>query len=432
MNITRLHAREILDSRANPTVEVEVSTKFLGRVITARESVPSGASVGTHEAVELRDKETRYHGKGVLNACANVNTKIAKKVVGMNPTFQEEIDQTLIELDGTGNKSSLGANATLGVSLACAKLAAQVREIPLYEHISELYEHAGKFRKRIPIPFCNIINGGVHADTHLSFQEFMLVPFGKSYRDSIRMVSEVYHELKSLIAKKYGKVATHVGDEGGFAPDIKSNKDALELLSKATEETGYKRKIAFAMDAAASEFYTEKRNVAKYFVDGKFISASKLQDYYNELVGQYKVVSIEDPFAQDNFDEWASFKESRKRSRLQIVGDDLLCTNVHRMEQALHHKACNALLLKMNQIGTVTESLEAARQSFNYKWHTMVSHRSGETEDSFIADLAIGIGSGQIKTGAPARGERTAKHNQLMRIEEELKGARYAGKSGKI
>ncbi|MBI5398132.1 phosphopyruvate hydratase [Candidatus Woesearchaeota archaeon] len=410
--IQNIHAREILDSRGNPTVEVDISTK----THSARAAVPSGASTGIHEALELRDKEKRYIGQGVQKAVANINTKIRKLLVGHDCRRQADIDAEMRDLDGTKNKKSLGANAILGVSLAAAALSAKAQEKPLYSTLG------GK--NVLPIPCMNVINGGVHAQTRLQFQEFMVCPKGKSFADSVRIGSEVYHILKELIKKKYGVSAIHVGDEGGFAPDLSSVEDALYLLMRAATKAGYAKNIRFAIDAASSEFYN--KNTGKYFVDGKWWSKEKLTDFYDYLMKTYPIFSIEDPFEQDDFLPYPKLTAAAKRRGVQIVGDDLLVTNPDRIRLAQSKKLCNALLLKVNQIGTLTEAIQAARLSMDNGWHVMVSHRSGETEDNFIADLVVGLGTGQIKSGAPCRGERTAKYNQLLRIEEQLGSkARY-------
>ncbi len=406
-NISKVRAREVLDSRGNPTVEVVLTA---GK-ISASAIVPSGASTGKHEAVELRDGGKRFLGKGVSKAVDNVNKIIARKLKGIDCRKQEKIDEIMISLDGTENKSSLGANAILGVSLASARAGAIASKKTLYKHIGEL---SGNKKFIIPVPFCNVINGGKHAGSNLKFQEFMLVPSGfKSFREAIAGVSETYHCLKEIISAAYGKSSVNVGDEGGFAPNLGNPEQALVLMENAVEKAGYKGKIKFAMDVAASEFFKEG-----YYDAGKIYRPGELLDYYLGLVKKYNIISIEDPFDQDDFD---GFAELRKKSGIQIVGDDLLVTNIHRIKTAVDKKACNCLLLKVNQIGTLTEAIAAANLSFKNKWKVMVSHRSGETEDSFIADLAVGLGCGQIKCGAPARGERTAKFNQIIRLEDEFK-----------
>ena len=417
--ITAVIAREILDSRGNPTVEVEVYTP----VSMGRAAVPSGASTGTHEAVELRDGGKRYHGKGVRRAVENVNKIIAPEIIGMDVTWQRDIDTLMIELDGTENKSNLGANAILGVSLAVAKAAANALGLPLYQYIGGTNAYV------MPVPMSNVINGGVHAGNELDFQEFMIMPVGAdSFREGIRWVSETYHTLKKVIAEKYGKNAVNVGDEGGFAPPLKEPSEALDLLTEAIEETGYKvgDEIAFALDPASSEFFDEK--LGKYVVAGKEYDRGELLELYKELVSSYPIVSIEDPFHEE---DWEGFVEITKElgRKIQIVGDDLFVTNPKRIRKGIELEAANALLLKVNQIGTLSEAIDAAYTAFRAGYGVVVSHRSGETEDSTIADLAVAINAGQIKTGAPARSDRTAKYNQLIRIEEELEGiAFYPGR----
>jgi len=406
-----IRAREVLDSRGNPTVEVIVNTQ--GSSGTA--IVPSGASTGIYEALELRDKIKRYNQKGVLKAVGNVNKIINSKLKGMDVTDQFKIDQTMIELDKTENKSKLGANAILGVSLAVSRAASNSTNQPLYQYISKLFSSIYKSNKKltIPIPFCNVINGGVHAGNDLKMQEFMIVPTGfRSYEKAVQAVVETYHLLKTVIEKRYGKNATNVGDEGGFAPPISTAKQALALITKAIQQAGYQGKIKIAMDPAASEFF----NKGIYSLDKQYDS-KMLTRVYSDLVRLFDIISIEDPFDQDDFD---AYENIMLKTKVQIVGDDLLVTNPTRIAYAIQHKLCNALLLKVNQIGTLAESLHAAKLSMENGWKVMVSHRSGETEDSFIADLAVGIGSGQIKIGAPCRSDRTAKYNQLLRISEEL------------
>ncbi|GAB6136623.1 phosphopyruvate hydratase [Thermococcus prieurii] len=417
--ITAVIAREILDSRGNPTVEVEVYTP----VSMGRAAVPSGASTGTHEAVELRDGGKRYHGKGVKRAVENVNKIIAPEIIGMDVTWQRDIDTLMIELDGTENKSNLGANAILGVSLAVAKAAANALGLPLYQYIGGTNAYV------MPVPMSNVINGGVHAGNELDFQEFMIMPVGAdSFREGIRWVSETYHTLKKVIAEKYGKNAVNVGDEGGFAPPLKEPSEALDLLTEAIEETGYKvgDEIAFALDPASSEFYDEK--LGKYVVGGKEYDRGELLELYRELVSKYPIVSLEDPFHEE---DWEGFVEITKElgRKIQIVGDDIFVTNPKRIRKAIELGAANALLLKVNQIGTLSEAIDAAYTAYRAGYGVVVSHRSGETDDPFIADLAVAINAGQIKTGAPARMDRNAKYNQLIRIEEELEGiAYYPGK----
>lgn len=406
--ITKVTAREVLDSRGNPTVEVVL----VAGGICASAIVPSGASTGKHEAVELRDGGKRFLGKGVSQAVDNVNSKIAKAVMGRDCTRQQEIDRSMVELDGTPNKSVLGANAILGVSLAAARASSILAGVPLHKTIANL---AASKKVALPTPFCNVINGGKHAGTSLKVQEFMIVPKASTFKEAITIVSETYHVLKGIIAKVHGKAATNVGDEGGFAPSLKSAEDALILLERAATEAGYKEKIRFAIDAAASEFYNKGSYEAE---GGKSYTAHELVDYYMNLIDSFKIVSVEDPFDQEDFE---SFAELTKKAGIQIVGDDLLVTSISRLKTGIDKKSCNCLLLKVNQIGTLTESIAAAKLATQNKWGVMVSHRSGETEDAFIADLATGLGTGQLKAGAPARAERTAKYNQLIRLEEDFR-----------
>ncbi|KAJ3216227.1 phosphopyruvate hydratase [Clydaea vesicula] len=427
MAIHKVFARQIFDSRGNPTVEVEVTTdKGIFRA-----AVPSGASTGVHEALELRDNDTSaYMGKGVQTACANVNNIVAPALVkeNLDVTNQEAVDQFLLDLDGTKNKAKLGANAILGVSMAVCRAGAAEKNVPLYQHIGDLSGNSSPFV--LPVPAFNVINGGSHAGNKLAMQEFMILPTGASnFSEAMKIGSEVYHHLKSVIKKKYGQDATNVGDEGGFAPNIQDNKEGLDLLVAAISKAGYTDKVKIGMDVAASEFYKE----GKYdlnFKDAnsdksKWLSGEALADLYKSFVKDYPIVSIEDPFDQDDFD---SYNKLTKAVSIQIVGDDLTVTNPERIQMAIDQKACNGLLLKVNQIGTVTESIKAAKLSQSDGWGVMVSHRSGETEDTFIADLVVGLKTGQIKTGAPCRSERLAKYNQLLRIEEEL-GSKsvYAG-----
>ncbi|WP_048151719.1 phosphopyruvate hydratase [Palaeococcus ferrophilus] len=417
--ITGVYAREILDSRGNPTIEVDVYTP----VSMGRAAVPSGASTGTHEALELRDGGERFHGKGVRRAVENVNKIIAPEIVGMDVTLQRDIDTLMLELDGTENKSNLGANAMLGVSLAVAKAAAEALAMPLYRYIGGTNAYV------MPVPMSNVINGGVHAGNELDFQEFMIMPVGAdSFREGIRWVSETYHVLKKVIGEKYGKNAVNVGDEGGFAPPMKEVTEPLDVLIKAIEEAGYKPgdEIAFALDAASSEFFYP--DIGKYVVNGKEYTSGELLELYKELVNTYPVVSIEDPFHEE---DWEGFVMITKElgNKVQIVGDDLFVTNPKRIRKGIEMGAANALLLKVNQIGTLSEAIDAAYTSFRAGYGVVVSHRSGETEDATIADLAVALNAGQIKTGAPARSDRNAKYNQLIRIEEELEGiALYPGK----
>lgn len=428
-SITGVHAREIIDSRGNPTLEVDLTTEK-GMF---RASVPSGASTGIHEAHELRDGGKRYSGKGVLTACNNVNTVLFDAVKGMDPTKQREIDDVMIKLDGTDKKSKLGANAILGVSLAVAKAGAGANGIPLYKHFANL---AGNKDLVLPVPSFNVINGGSHAGNRLAFQEFMVLPVGaQSFTEAMVMGCEVYAKLKSVIKKKYGQDACNVGDEGGFAPSIQSNYEGIDLLMEAIKQAGYEKEVKIGMDVAASEFFIP--DGSKYNLDFKsdafdpkmVMTGEELANLYIDLANKYPVVSIEDPFDQD---DWASYSKFTAAigEKVQVVGDDLLCTQTKRIETASASKACNALLLKVNQIGTISESIDAVKMSKQNGWGVMTSHRSGETEDSYIADLAVGLCTGQIKTGAPCRSERLSKYNQLLRIEEELgTSAVYAGNS---
>ncbi|KAK1796591.1 hypothetical protein P4O66_009619 [Electrophorus voltai] len=427
MSILKIQAREIFDSRGNPTVEVDLYTdKGLFRA-----AVPSGASTGIYEALELRDNDkSKYLGKGVSKAVEHVNQTIAPALIaqGIPVVEQEKIDQFMLELDGTDNKSKFGANAILGVSLAVCKAGAAEKGVPLYRHIADL---AGKPEVILPVPAFNVINGGSHAGNKLAMQEFMILPVGaNSFKEAMRIGAEVYHNLKNVIKEKYGKDATNVGDEGGFAPNILENKEALELLKNAISKAGYTDEVVIGMDVAASEFYRD----GKYDLDFKspddpsrYINSDELAELYKSFVQEYPVVSIEDPFDQDDWGAWTSFTDS---TDIQVVGDDLTVTNPKRISKAVDEKACNCLLLKVNQIGSVTESLKACTMAQSSGWGVMVSHRSGETEDTFIADLVVGLCTGQIKTGAPCRSERLAKYNQILRIEEELGDeARFAGRS---
>ncbi|MBI2657436.1 phosphopyruvate hydratase [Candidatus Woesearchaeota archaeon] len=410
--IKKVTAREVLDSRGSPTIEVCLAT----RSCCAKSIVPSGASTGIHEALELRDNDKRRHsGKGVLKAVSNVNKIIAKKLIGLDCRRQGEIDNFLIELDGTENKSRLGANALLGASMAVCKAGAICSNNTLYGHIQGL---SNSKKLILPVPQMNVINSGKHAGVDNDIQEHMIMPTGfKNFNDALRAGVETYHALKNILKRKYGAKAILLGDEGGFAPPIEDIGERLELLMKAIGESGYSGKIKLALDCAASEFYDEKND--KYNIMGKGYSKGGLTDFYRNLAGKFPIISIEDGFAQDDWEGWQLFNKELG-NKIQIVGDDLLVTNIGRIRTALERKACNALLLKVNQIGTVTESIDAANLSFKNKWNVVVSHRSGETEDSFIADLAVGLGASQSKFGAPARSERTAKYNRLLKIGEEL------------
>ncbi|KAF2671275.1 enolase [Microthyrium microscopicum] len=431
MTITSIKARSVYDSRGNPTVEVDIITETgLHRAI-----VPSGASTGSHEACELRDGDkSKWGGKGVTKAVANVNDVIAPALIkeAIDIKDQTKVDNFLKELDGTENKTKLGANAILGVSMAVAKAAAVEKGVPLYTHISDLAGTKKPFV--LPVPFMNVLNGGSHAGGRLAFQEFMIVPCeAPSFSEAMRQGAEVYQVLKSLAKKKYGQSAGNVGDEGGVAPDIETAEEALDLIAEAIETAGYTGKVKIAMDVASSEFY--KTEEKKYDLDfknpdsdkSKWITYEQLADQYKTLAKKYPIVSIEDPFAEDDWEAWSYFY---KTSDFQIVGDDLTVTNPTFIKKAIDTKACNALLLKVNQIGTISEAIQAAKDAFGAGWGVMVSHRSGETEDVTIADIAVGLRAGQIKTGAPCRSERLAKLNQILRIEEELGDkAVYAGES---
>lgn len=423
--ITKIVGRQIFDSRGNPTVEADVYThKGMFRAMT-----PSGASTGIHEAVELRDGDkAKWMGKGVTKAVENINTILGPALIGKDPTEQKTIDDLMIELDGTKNKGKLGANAILAVSMAVSKAGAAEKGVPLYKHIADL---AGNGKLVLPVPAFNVINGGSHAGNKLAMQEFMILPVGaKSFSEAMRMGSEVYHHLKTVIKAKYGQDACNVGDEGGFAPNIQENKEGLELLKEAIEKAGYTGAIKIGMDVAAAEFYTEDKMYDLDFkTEGNDGSMKKtgeeMIEMYKEFCAEYPIVSIEDPFDQDDFENTGILTAA---GVCQVVGDDLLVTNPERVATAIEAKACNALLLKVNQIGSISEAIEAVRMAKKAGWGVMTSHRSGETEDSYIADLAVGLATGQIKTGAPCRSERLAKYNQLLRIEEELGAdAVYAG-----
>ncbi|KAK7354224.1 hypothetical protein VNO80_19683 [Phaseolus coccineus] len=422
--VKSVKARQIVDSRGNPTVEVDLVTDEL-----FRSAVPSGASTGIYEALELRDGDKSvYGGKGVLNAVRNINEVLAPKLVGVDVRNQADVDAIMLEIDGTPNKSKLGANAILGVSLSVCRAGAGAKGVPLYKHIQEI---SGTKELVMPVPAFNVINGGSHAGNNLAMQEFMILPVGAtSFAEAFRMGSEVYHVLKGIIKAKYGQDACNVGDEGGFAPNVQDNREGLVLLMDAIEKAGYTGKIKIGMDVAASEFYTKDGkydlNFKKQPNDGTHVhSAQSLGQLYKDFVKDFPIVSIEDPFDQDDWGSWTSLLSSVD---IQLVGDDLLVTNPIRIAEGIKKKACNALLLKVNQIGTVTESIKAALDSKAAGWGVMVSHRSGETEDNFIADLSVGLASGQIKTGAPCRSERLAKYNQLLRIEEQG-SVRYAGEA---
>jgi len=409
--IRDIYAREILDSRGNPTVEVEV---LAGENICGRASVPSGASTGQFEAVELRDGGERYRGLGVTTAVDNVNTRIAPEIIGMNIFDQIEIDRVMIQLDGTENKSKLGANAILGVSMAVAKAAAKALEIPLYRYLG------GAAPKRMPIPMMNILNGGKHADNTVDFQEFMIMPIGACcFKEGLRMCAEIYHTLKKLLHEKH--LSTAVGDEGGFAPDVKDAKEALSLIVEAVEKAGYKLKedIVIALDVAASELYNKE--FKKYVFEGEDVirSSEELVAYYEKLTEEFPIISIEDPMDEEDWDGWKLMTE-RLGKKVQLVGDDLFVTNTKRLQKGIDMGVANAILIKVNQIGTLTEAFEAIELAKKSGYRSIISHRSGETEDSTIADIAVAFSTGQIKTGAPCRTERVAKYNQLLRLEEDL------------
>jgi len=435
--IIGVHAREILDSRGNPTIEVAVTaeTETTGKKVTAHESVPSGASTGRFEAIELRDGEPRYFGLGVQKVVDHVNTKIKDALLGENVLCQSKIDRIMVELDGTDNKGNLGANAILGVSLACAKTAAKVLDMPLYRYLGGTSAHL------MPVPMMNVINGGAHAKNSLDFQEFMIMPIGAdTFKDGLRMGAEVYHFLKHILKAEGRNIA--VGDEGGFAPDFKDAGEVFRYLEKAVVKAGYEvgKDIVFAMDAAASELYSQEEKCYKFvgeaqaqMVDEKgehpdciCRTADEMIALYEELVNEFPIISIEDGLHEEDWEGWQKLTK-RLGNKVQLVGDDLFVTNQKRIKCGIDLNVANAVLIKVNQIGTLTEAMEAIEMAKSAGYHAVISHRSGETEDSFIADLAVAVNAGQIKTGAPCRGERTAKYNQLLRIEDELgELARYA------
>lgn len=408
--IKKIVAREILDSRGNPTVEVDV---VLAKGIVGRAAVPSGASTGSREAVELRDGDKkRFLGKGVLKAVDNVNKIIAPKLIGKDPAKQKEIDQMMIKLDGTENKGRLGANAILGVSLASAKAAALDAGMPIYRYLG------GAKAVRLPIPFLNILNGGKHADNNVDIQEFMIAPIGApSFREALRYAAEVYHTLKGILKAK--GLSTSVGDEGGFAPNLARNEEAIEVIIAAIEKAGYKpgKDIAIVLDPAASEFYQDGKYLLK--ADNKSLSAEEMVDYYANLVSKYPIISIEDGLAEGDWEGWKILTQKLGK-KLQLVGDDIFVTNPKIVAEGIKQNVANAVLIKLNQIGTITETLETIALAKKAGYTCMFSHRSGETEDSFLADITVATNAGQLKTGAPARSERLAKYNQLLRIEEEL------------
>lgn len=419
--IIDIKAREVLDSRGNPTIETEIITGGgYGSAI-----VPSGASTGKNEALELRDKNQRYGGKGVLNAVRNVNETITPLLIGMDIRKQREIDRIMIEEDGTENKSNLGANSILSVSLAAARCAADTLNLPLYQYIGGLNTYV------LPVPMMNVINGGEHAGNELDFQEFMIMPVGaKSFSEALRICAEVYHHMKKIIAKKYGKSSTNVGDEGGYAPPMKEISEPLEVIMSTIEELSYKDSVKIALDTASSTFYDEKSKI--YNAMGKKMDSGELIDLFADVSSKYPIISIEDPMAEDDFDGFVEITRKLGK-KIQIVGDDLFVTNKNILSTGIKKGACNSLLLKVNQIGSLTEAIDTASLAYRNGYSVVVSHRSGETEDTMIADLAVGISSGQIKTGAPSRSERCAKYNRLLRIEEYMgQSAVYAGKTFRI
>lgn len=425
LRIVEVHAREILDSRGNPTVEAEVTVEKEpgGERVTGRAAVPSGASTGRFEAVELRDGETRYFGLGTLKAVHNVNTKIREALLGMNALDQGLIDRILIDQDGTENKSNLGANATLGVSMACAKVSSMALQIPLYRYLG------GAHTRLLPVPMMNILNGGKHADNTVDFQEFMIMPVqAESFADGLRICAEIYHNLKQICNQK--GLSTGVGDEGGFAPSLADAEEVLALIVDSIKAAGYTpgQDIKIAMDAAASELYDETTDT--YYFPGESRmrnqevrrSAQEMVAYYEKLVERFPIISIEDGLFEDDWDGWQLLTKTLGE-KIQLVGDDLFVTNTKRLDAGIKLQAANAILIKVNQIGTVSEAMEAIEMAHKNGYKTVISHRSGETEDTFIADLAVAVNAGQIKTGAPCRSDRIAKYNQLLRIEEELGSA---------
>ncbi len=405
--IVEIKGREILDSRGNPTIEVEVKT-ISG--ITGTSCVPSGASTGKFEALELRDNDSRFHGKGVLKAIRNIELIIAPEILGMDVLEQEEIDRRMIELDGTENKSNLGANAILGVSLAVSRAASNFLNIPLYRYIG------GQFADTLPIPFLNIINGGKHAENNLDIQEFMIVPFRfSSFKESIRAASEIFHTLKNIL-KEEG-LSTGIGDEGGFSPNLKNNEEAIKFIMRAIEESHYEpgKEVFIAIDSAASSFYKD----GKYIFEGKEVDYSFMIEYYENLVSKYPIISLEDPLSEDDLLGWRQLTK-RLKDKIEIIGDDIFVTNKEKLLFGIENEIANSILIKLNQIGTLTETLEVIKIARMYGYKFMISHRSGETSDSYISDLAVGTSSLMIKAGAPSRGERVAKYNRLIQIEEEL------------
>jgi enolase len=419
LKIKDIKAREVLDCRGNPTVQVDV---ILSDNTVGRADVPAGKSTGANEAVEIRDGEKRFNGQGVKKAIANIKNEILPAVVGMPATDQRGLDQAMIALDGTPNKSRLGGNAILGVSLAAARAAASALGLPLYKYIN-INAHV------LPVPLLNLINGGKHASNELEFQEFCIYPVGaETFMEAMEIGMAVYEELREIIIAKYGKIAANVGDEGGFAPPIVKVREAMDNLVMAVERTPYANKIVYGLDCATTHLYDAE--TGKYHLEGNLLSTDELLDFYKDLLKNYNIVSMEDPFSEDDIE---GFSRATKELGIQIVGDDFFCTNPSRIKERVDFGAGNALLWKVNQIGTLTEALDAASLAYRNNYGVMVSERSGETEDPIIADLVVGINAGQIKTGAPVRGERTAKYNRLLQIEEELGStAVYAGRNFKI
>lgn len=417
--ITDVFAREILDSRGNPTVEADVLTE---EGILGTASVPSGASTGEYEALELRDKNNlKYLGKGVTLAVKNINEKISSVLKGIDVTNQLLIDRRMLELDGTENKSKLGANSILAVSLACAKAGAIICNLPLFRYLG------GVNAKELPVPMMNILNGGVHADNNVDIQEFMIIPVGvNSFKEALRMAAEIFHHLKIILKNK--NLVTSVGDEGGFAPNLSSNSEAIEIILSAIEKANYKpaKDVYLALDAAASSFFENGKYILKG--EGKKLSSEEMIEFYNQLIEKYPIVSLEDGLAEDDWEGWYKLT-AKLGNKIQIVGDDIFVTNTKRLKEGINRKVANSILIKFNQIGSLTETLDTIKMAKEAKFTTIISHRSGETEDTFIADLAVGLNTGQIKTGSLCRSERIAKYNQLLRIEEMLKEtAVYKGK----
>jgi len=406
--IREIKAREILDSRGIPTVEVELTTD-LGKFLA---SVPSGISKGKYEAVELRDGGKRYQGQGVLMAVRNINKIIASKLKGKNVTKQEEIDDLMIKLDGTKNKSKLGANAIIGVSMVVCRAGAEAEKLSLWKWVSKI----ARTKPILPTPCILYVEGGLHGGGGLDIQEFMITSKGNSFKEKLQIGTEIYHTLGKILREKYGKSATDVGREGAFTPPIKKTKEALNLLMEAAEKAGYKNKVKIILDVAATSFF---RN-GKYYFEKRILNKEKLSDFYSELYQKYPIVALEDPFAEE---DWDGFQKITKKlgKKITIIGDDFLITNIQRIKEAINKKACNGLILKPNQIGTVSETINAAKHALKNKWKVFIKHRGGETKDDFIADLSVGLGTGWIMAGAPTRGERVAKYNRLLRIEEELK-----------